>query len=223
MACPTRLRLLKSYMTTLPSTPSPTPSAAAQSPLFDVRPTIIPGVSEIRCRQFRDQRGNFAKTFHVDAFNAHGLATDFREEFYSVSHRRVLRGMHFQMPPHEVTKLVFVVQGAIMDVVIDLRVGSPAFGRHVKISLDATIANMVYVPAGMAHGYYVLSESATVVYKMTGTYAPSADTGIAWNSAGIAWPDSSPIISRRDAELASLEAFRSPFIYSQNTAFAAVS
>jgi len=181
--------------------------------MFEVLRTFIPGCVEIRPKVFEDARGRFIKTFHQEAFADMGINTEWPEEYYSVSKRDVLRGLHFQLPPHDHDKLVYCVDGEVLDVVVDLRMGSPAFGRHVAFSLSADKANMVHIPKGTAHGFLVLSEKATMMYKASTIYAPQYDTGILWNSAGIPWPVVNPILSERDRDLPPLSEFRTPFSY----------
>lgn len=160
-----------------------------------------------------DSRGKFVKTFHEDFFRQHGLAVDFREEYYTVSQRGVLRGLHFQLPPAAHAKLVYCAHGEVLDVVVDLRQGSPTYRKHYSVLLSTDKANQIYVPIGLAHGFFVVSETATVTYKVTSVYAPDLDSGILWNSAGITWPTGLPILSERDQSFSSLEKFVTPFRY----------
>lgn len=171
----------------------------------------IPGCHEIVPAVFRDGRGAFVKTFHHDLFAAQGLVTEWKEEFYSVSRKGVLRGLHFQLPPHDHAKLVYCTDGEVLDAVVDLRKGSPTFGYSITKELKASTGNMLYIPSGLAHGFYVLSSSATMMYKTSTVHAPSHDSGIRWDSAGIAWPDEAPVVSERDSWLATLAEFNSPF------------
>lgn len=180
---------------------------------YYVRPTEIPGCCEVLPKIFRDERGLFVKTFHHDFFVEKGLEARFVEEYYSTSQRGVLRGLHFQLPPQDHIKLVYCVCGEVMDVVVDLRVGSPSYGKCQTIFLSAQAANMLYIPAGLAHGFYVTSESATMMYKVTTVYSPEHDAGILWNSVDVAWPDAHPIISERDRGFIPFSEFESPFRY----------
>jgi dTDP-4-dehydrorhamnose 3,5-epimerase len=177
--------------------------------------TTLPGVVEVRPAVVRDRRGTFVKTFHRDLFAAHGLRTDFAEEYWSASQERVLRGLHLQCPPHDHAKLVYCAAGRVLDVALDLRAGSPTLGRHVRVELAATTGNCLYLPPGLAHGYYVLEGPAVVVYNQTSVYTRDHDTGIRWDSAGIPWPDRDPILSDRDRGLPTLADFRSPFTYAE--------
>jgi dTDP-4-dehydrorhamnose 3,5-epimerase len=181
--------------------------------MMEFNETFLPGCYEIQPNVFIDKRGRFVKTFHQEIFAEHGLHTEYAEAFYSVSKRHVLRGLHFQVPPYEQAKVVYCLVGKILDAVVDLRNGSPTYGRHVTLELSANQANMVYIPVGMAHGFYTLSDTALMVYNVTSVYSPEHDTGILWNSGGIRWPDNEPIVSDKDAKLLPLANFRSPFRY----------
>lgn len=155
------------------------------------------------------------KPYREEEFVRRGLETGFREEFYTVSRRRVLRGLHFQIPPHDHAKLVYCVQGRVFDVIMDLREGSPTFGEALSLELSAERANVLYLPKGIAHGFYVESDEAVLVYKTSSTHSPAHDRGVLWSAVpGIAWPDPAPILSDRDAALPSFAGFRTPFRYS---------
>lgn len=181
--------------------------------MFELLPSAIAGCYEIHSRILRDSRGRFVKVFHRDAFRELGLEFNFAEEYYSVSHRGVIRGLHFQTPPADHAKVVYCVQGEVFDVVLDLRVGSPTYGQTATFSLSADRGNCIYIPRGMAHGFCVTSENATLVYKVTSVYAPQHDAGVRWDSIAIAWPVTAPLVSERDAGFATLAEFESPFKY----------
>lgn len=178
-----------------------------------VKETTIPGCFEIIPRLLRDERGLFVKTYHQELFQQYNLNTNWCEEYYSKSYRGVLRGMHFQLPPYDLVKLVYCTDGAVLDAVVDLRKGSPAYGQHILLELNAEIGNILYLPRGLSHGFYVQSDSATILYKVSSVYAPQHDTGILWNSAGIKWPTKDPIISERDSMFPTLANFSSPFYF----------
>ncbi len=178
-----------------------------------INKTTIPGCFEILPKVIKDKRGVFVKTFQRSLFEENRLETVWVEEYYSLSKRRVLRGLHFQVPPHDHAKLVYCVIGKVLDAVVDLRINSPMFGQHILFDISAEKANMIYIPRGLAHGFYTLSESAIMMYNVSTIYAPEHDTGILWNSAGIAWPDDRPVISKRDAGFPSLSDFTSPFLW----------
>ncbi len=178
-----------------------------------IEATPLPGCFAIQPTVFDDLRGRFVKVFHEPAFTEHGLVARFAEDYYSVSRKGVLRGMHFQTPPSDHVKLVYCVSGEILDAVVDLRRGSPTYGQHFMLELTAAKANILYVPRGMAHGFYTRSEEATVIYKVETVHAPSEDAGIAWNGCGISWPSDAPILSTRDQRFPTLAEFESPFRY----------
>src|SRR6266404_3404206 len=127
------------------------------------RETRISGCFELQPKRFVDVRGIFVKTFQKRAFEEQGLGENFEEDYYSVSERGVLRGLHFQLPPFDHNKLVYCLAGEVFDVVLDLRVGSPTFGGFETLLLSADVANMIYVPKGVAHGFCAMSSSATLM------------------------------------------------------------
>ncbi len=184
---------------------------------MELRETKIAGCYELTPKIFTDIRGKFVKTFHTEIFQDYGLETQFAEEYYSCSTRNVLRGLHFQTPPKAHTKLVYCVLGDVTDVVVDLRVGSPTYGKFETFELSAEKANLVYVPHGLAHGFYVTSETAIMMYKVSTVYAPDCDFGILWNSVDIPWMSEQPIISQRDREFIKFADFDSPFVYGGNS------
>jgi dTDP-4-dehydrorhamnose 3,5-epimerase len=180
--------------------------------MFEIRPTTIPGCVVLYPRVVPDDRGRFVKVFHRQWFEDHGLDAGLREEYFSDSKAGVLRGMHYQDPPHDHVKIVYVIRGAVMDVVLDMRVGSPTFGRAEAIELDGKSAAMVYVPKGLAHGFYA-REASTTVYRVTTEYAPSHDKGVLWSSVAAPWPDLAPILSERDRGFPVFGGIESPFRY----------
>ena len=178
--------------------------------MFEKRETIIPGCFELQPDVLTDSRGRFVKTYHADYFMSNELETDFREHYYSVSRRGVLRGMHFQNPPNGHNKLVYSTSGIILDVVLDLRIGSPSYLNHVSLELSSEMGNMLYIPEGLAHGFYSVTD-ATVSYNVPTSYFPESDDGVLWSSIGMDWPDSVPNISERDSGFVALTDFKSPF------------
>jgi dTDP-4-dehydrorhamnose 3,5-epimerase len=160
-----------------------------------------------------DERGRLVKTFHLETFANYGLATHFVESFYSVSYRGVLRGMHFQLPPHQHAKLVHCPVGNAFDAVVDLRHGSPTQGQVATFELTAEQGEMLYIPPGLAHGWYALTDTAQLVYQVTSIHSPLSDAGVRWDSVGVDWPDQQPKISLRDQLLPPLDQFDSPFVF----------
>lgn len=174
-----------------------------------INSTELEGVYAIENRVFQDHRGTFVKTFHSELFAAKGLATDFKESFYSVSKKGVLRGMHFQIKPCDHAKLVYVTAGEILDVVVDIRVGSETFGKYFSTNISSTKGNSLYIAKGFAHGFLTLSESATVVYMTTTVHSIEHDSGIHWDSFGFAWPkDIELVVSDRDSQHPHIESIK---------------
>ena len=177
--------------------------------------TDIPGCYELLPQKMADIRGSFVKTFQRSVFIQNGLETDWREEYHSLSHKGVLRGMHFQLPPYDHVKIVYCPMGEVFDVVLDLRMDSPAFGQHVHFRLSDEKANIIYIPKGCAHGFYTVSDQAVMMYKVSTEYVSEVDTGILWNSFGASWSDNSPIMSERDKSFIHFSQFNSPFRINQ--------
>ena len=176
------------------------------------QPTQLPGVYTIALHPLEDERGVFVKTYNEDVFKSQtGAALDWRESFYSVSKKNVIRGMHFQVPPFDNTKIVYVTAGKIRDVVLDICQSSPAFGRHIAVELSADRADAIYIPVGCAHGFLSLTDNATVIYLQTSVYSAQHDKGILWNSFGMDWGVTDPVLSPRDRTFPALAAFETPF------------
>ena len=181
--------------------------------MITIRETTIPSCFHITPLAVKDKRGFFVKIFQQEYFSRKGLETSFQEEYYTISKKRVLRGLHFQIPPYDHTKIVHCLSGKVIDVVVDLRIGSPTYGKYAMFTLNAKKGDMIYVPKGLAHGFYVLSKQAIMLYKVTTAYSPEHDKGILWDSVNIPWPDSHPIISSRDSKLVPFSEFKSHFSY----------
>jgi dTDP-4-dehydrorhamnose 3,5-epimerase len=164
--------------------------------------TNLKGAYLIDLEKRKDSRGHFARTFCEHEFEAHGLKTCVAQ--CSVSYNRekgTLRGMHFQVAPREEAKLIRCTKGAIYDVILDLKLGSPTFKQHVGVVLSAEQGNMVYVPEGFAHGFQTLEDNTEVFYQISEFYAPECARGVRWNDPafGIRWPDvAERIILERD-------------------------
>lgn len=181
------------------------------SSLFKIEDTLLTGCKLIKPRIHKDSRGFFVKTYHNEAFASLGLAGNFAEIYYSKSRKDVLRGMHFQLPPADHEKLVTCIAGRVLDVALDLRRNSPTYGKHFAVHLTDEEGKMLYLPRGFAHGFLALSNEATLLYHVTSVYVPECDAGILWNSAGIDWGISTPILSERDRHFPPLAEFKSPF------------
>lgn len=164
--------------------------------------TFIPGLLLIHLKEFKDFRGSFIKVFNESFFIENGLDTNFKESYYSISAKNVIRGMHFQIPPAEHTKLVYLNQGMINDVVLDIRKSSPTFGQHFSIVLDTDNPLLIYIPAGCAHGFLSMKDYTIVSYLQTSCYNNDCDKGIKFNSFGMNWKIENPIVSERDLSFA---------------------
>ncbi len=167
---------------------------------FTVKETSLPGVLLVTPKKFGDERGYFMETYKASDFLNAGLPGIFTQDNHSRSVKGVLRGLHYQLPPFAQAKLVRCLRGKIFDVAVDIRKSSPTFGQwygHVLTEDDPT---MLFIPEGFAHGFYTLSETADVFYKVTAEYSPEHDRGILWNDPqiGIAWPEGERIISEKD-------------------------
>lgn len=184
--------------------------------MFHKHNTSIPGVWLIEPDVFGDDRGWFKELFNQQAFESIGLGhLNFVQDNLSKSNRGTLRGMHFQAPPFTQGKLVTVMEGRVLDMVVDIRKGSPTYGQHYAVELDASKHNMLYVPEGMAHGFQVLTDQCLFFYKCTNLYAPDAEGGLAWDdpALNLPWEDIAPILSKKDLDYAPFEVFDSPFVY----------
>lgn len=168
--------------------------------IMRIVPTDLPGVLLLEPQVHRDARGFFAETFQAARFSMQGLPAEFVQDNVAGSVRGVLRGLHFQHPQAQ-GKLVQALRGTIYDVAVDIRRGSPTFGRWVGVTLSDEVPQQLYVPAGFAHGYCVTSDRALVAYKCTRLYEPSGDRTIRWDDPDLAidWPLASPLLSQKDA------------------------
>lgn len=172
-------------------------------------PLAIAGAYRIEIEPHADERGFFARTFCADAFARHRLAADFVQRSISVNRRRgILRGLHFQAPPHEEVKIVRCTAGAIYDVIVDLRRDSATFARWHAEELTAENRAMLYVPAGCAHGFQALADDSEVYYEITPRYVAEAARGVRWDDPdlAIAWPVAPATLSARDRALPTLSA-----------------
>jgi dTDP-4-dehydrorhamnose 3,5-epimerase len=161
--------------------------------------TDIPGVLIIEPRVFGDARGYFMETWQQHRYAEAGIPAHFVQDNISFSQRGILRGLHFQHPQGQ-GKLVYVLQGEVFDVAVDIRVGSPYFGRSVALTLSAENKRQFYIPSGFAHGFCVTSEAALFVYKCTDFYNPALEGSVRWDDPeiGIDWPIRDPVLSDKD-------------------------
>jgi len=177
--------------------------------------TDISGLKIFEPRVFEDTRGKFIKTFTNDFFKVNGVDIDINETYYSISHKDVIRGMHFQTPPYEHIKLVYVPYGSIVDVVLDIRKNSRTYGQYFNIELSASNGKVLIIPKGFAHGFKSLEDNTNVTYMQTTCYAPNNDVGIRYDSFGFDWECENPKLSDRDKEFPRLDEFKTPFEFGE--------
>ncbi len=182
---------------------------------FDFERLSIPEVILVHPRVFGDSRGFFLESYKHSDFAGNGIPAQFVQDNYSRSAHAVLRGLHYQTEPAAQGKLVMVVSGEIFDVAVDIRDGSPTYGKWASAVLSAENHRLLYVPPGFAHGFCVLSSTADVLYKVTGEYSAAHERGILWNDPqiGIDWPITQPELSERDKMLPLLQQADNNFRY----------
>jgi len=163
--------------------------------------TSLPGVCELRPKIIRDTRGFFMETYHRTKFADLGITDSFVQDNHAASSRGTLRGFHYQLHRPQ-AKLCRVVEGETLDVAVDIRIGSPHFGKWTSILLSAKDQNQIYVPAGFAHGYLALSERVQFLYKCSDLYDPSNEHGVLWNDPdlNVLWNITDPLVSGKDAK-----------------------
>jgi dTDP-4-dehydrorhamnose 3,5-epimerase len=178
--------------------------------------TGLPGLVLLEPKLFRDERGYFLETYSQAAFATLGIQTSFVQDNHAYSAQPfVLRGLHFQRPPKAQAKLVWVVRGRVLDVAVDLRLGSPTFGRSYCIELSAANFLRLFIPRGFAHGYVTLEPDVEFLYKVDAPYDAQSDAGILWDDPDLAvpWPDCTPVLSAKDRALPRLKDFATPFVF----------
>jgi dTDP-4-dehydrorhamnose 3,5-epimerase len=160
---------------------------------------------ELRPKVFRDERGFFTETYHRAKFAELGVNDSFVQDNVSRSAKGTLRGLHYQLH-YAQAKLCFLAEGEALDIAVDIRVGSPHFGKWTRMILSAELHNQIYIPRGFAHGFLALTESVQFVYKCSEYYAPADERGIAWNDPqlNISWEADSPLVSEKDSKLPNL-------------------
>ena len=179
-----------------------------------VTPLKVPDVKLIEPDVFEDERGFFYESFNQQKFNeAIGQEITFVQDNHSKSSQGVIRGLHYQEAPFEQGKLVRVIAGEVFDVAVDIRKGSPTYGRWVSETLSSENKKQLWIPEGFAHGFCATTNSTTLMYHTSSEYNSECDAGILWSSIPIEWPIKEPIISLRDSSFESLSDFVSPFKY----------
>lgn len=173
----------------------------------------LPGLLLVKPRVFRDERGYFVESYNEKGWKEAGLEASFVQDNQSMSKEGTLRGLHFQHPPFAQGKLVRVIKGAVLDVVVDIRNGSPTYGNHYKITLTEDNFLQFYVPPGFAHGFVTLQENTIFAYKCTNYYSVAHEDGLLWNDEELAidWEVSDPFLSDKDKLNKKFSDFNSPF------------
>jgi dTDP-4-dehydrorhamnose 3,5-epimerase len=164
-----------------------------------VKTTTLPGILTIEPEVFIDERGSFTETYHLSRFNEAGVVCSFVQDNHSRSKKGTLRGLHYQLPRPQ-AKLCQVLRGSVLDIAVDVRWGSPYFGNWVAIELSDQTHRSIFIPAGFAHGFLVLSETADFLYKCSTYYEPEGQKGIAWNDPDLKlpWGTEMPLLSEKD-------------------------
>ena len=178
----------------------------------------IPDVILIKPEVFEDERGFFMETYKISDFKNAGIEYNFVQDNHSRSKKGVLRGLHYQLEPMAQGKLIRCIRGRIWDVVVDIRKGSPWYGKWIGVELSEENKLMLWIPPGFAHGFVALENDTEVIYKVTKEYAPELDRGIIWNDPdiGIEWPVDNPILSEKDSKLPRLKEAENNFVYKGN-------
>ena len=171
---------------------------------------LLPGCFLIQPKKLDDQRGCFVKTYHKALYAELGFNLEIREEFFSISHKNVLRGMHFQLPPLDHDKLVYCTRGSVSDVLLDLRTGE-GYGQVASTQLSDENDHIIFIPKGIAHGFVALEDNSLMLYKTSTVHAPESDSGIRWDSFGFDWGVVDPIMSFRDQHHSTFGDFVTPF------------
>lgn len=180
-----------------------------------IEPTSLPDVLALTPARFGDHRGFFSESWNKQRMADHGITTDFVQDNHSLSSDvGTVRGLHFQAPPHAQAKLVRCGRGALFDVAVDIRKGSPTYGQWVGKKLTFENGKQLLVPAGFLHGFITLQPDTEIIYKCSDYYAPDCDGAVRWDSCGIDWAfDGTPVLSDKDAAAPALADFDSPFVY----------
>lgn len=180
---------------------------------MEIIQTGIKDLILLQPKVFKDPRGYFFESYNKEKFKDLGVDIDFTQDNQSLSAKGILRGLHFQKPPHAQGKLVRVIKGAVLDVAVDIRKNSPTYGKHFMAELTESNFTMMYIPAGFAHGFLTLEDETIFSYKCTDTYHPETEGGLLWNDPdlNIQWPIEDPIMSDKDQVFLPFKVFASPF------------
>ena len=177
---------------------------------------VLPGLYLITPRRFGDDRGFFAETWSRKVLAAGGIDVDFVQDNHSLSRKvGTVRGLHFQSPPHAQAKLVRCGRGRLFDVAVDLRRGSPTYGKWAGVELSAENGKQLFIPAGFGHGFVTREPDTEIVYKCTAHYDRASDGAVAWDSVGIDWDVADPLLSDKDRDAQPLAELKSPFVFEE--------
>ena len=173
--------------------------------------TDFEGLYVIKNQIFGDSRGAFIKKYNSELFEENGIFFELQEQYYTLSQKDVVRGMHFQIPPYDHSKLVYVIRGSILDVAFDLRKGSDTYGKCFSFVLNGQENTSLFFPKGFAHGFKSLEDNTLMMYNVSSGYHKECDCGISWDSIGFDWDIENPILSDRDKTFPAFKDFISPF------------
>ena len=171
----------------------------------------LSGCKLVEIDAFQDKRGTFQKIYHESEFQKNEVDVLFKEQYFTSSNKGVLRGMHFQLPPHEHCKLITCLIGSVLDVILDLRKDSNTYGQTDSFILSADSINTIFLPIGIAHGFLSLEDNSGMLYSVSTVHDSNLDHGIMWDSFGYNWPINAPNISDRDSKNSHFSQFKSPF------------
>jgi dTDP-4-dehydrorhamnose 3,5-epimerase len=181
---------------------------------LEFKKTHIAGPLVIQPKVFGDARGYFFESFSSRMFDQQGISEDFVQDNQSLSNKGILRGLHFQAPPFAQSKLIRVIKGAVLDVIVDIRNGSPTYGEHFALELNEENFTMLYIPKGFAHGFYTMEDATIFSYKCSEFYEPKSEGGIMWNDPDlkIDWGVENPLLSEKDKNYIPFKDFKTPFV-----------
>ncbi len=180
---------------------------------MEIIETGIKDLLLLKPKVFKDERGYFYESYNQLNFKNIGINVEFTQDNQSLSNKDIVRGLHFQSPPHAQDKLVRVIKGAVLDVAVDIRKNSPTYGKHFKVELTEDNFLMLFIPKGFAHGFATLQDNTIFSYKCSDTYHPETEGGLQWNDReiGIEWGIENPILSEKDKKYEPFSLFISPF------------
>lgn len=184
---------------------------------FKFKELDIKGLYIIEPHYYADQRGSNMKTFHKETYAAQNIKCDFEETMITTNlHKNVIRGFHFQRPPYTQCKLYYCISGAWNNYCVDIRKGSPTYGKIICVTMNEEERKLLYLPEGIANAHLILRDNTKVLYQLGSKYMPEYEAGIRWNSLGVDFQIENPIITEKDSELPLFGEFESPFVYGEN-------